>query len=77
MIGFAAETDDVLDNAAKKLAKKNADVIVANEVGSDKTFGKDDNEIWLVDAAGVQHVEPAPKAALADVVLDKALSLLG
>lgn len=77
VIGFAAETDDVLDNAAKKLAKKNADVIVANEVGSDKTFGKDDNEIWLVDAAGVQHVEPAPKAALADVVLDKALSLLG
>ena len=77
VIGFAAETDDVLDNAAKKLAKKNADVIVANEVGSDKTFGKDDNEIWLVDASGAQHVEPAPKAALADVVLDKALSLLG
>lgn len=77
VIGFAAETDDVLDNAAKKLAKKNADVIVANEVGSDKTFGKDDNEIWLVDAAGAQHVEPAPKAVLADVVLDKALSLLG
>lgn len=75
VIGFAAETNDVIDNAKKKLAKKNADMIVANEVGANKTFGKDDDEIWLVTDAGVEHIEPAAKAELAHAILSKALEL--
>ncbi len=75
VIGFAAETNDVIDNAKKKLAKKNADMIVANEVGANKTFGKDDDEIWLVTDAGVEHIEPAAKAELAHAILTKALEL--
>lgn len=75
VIGFAAETNDVIENAQKKLAKKGANMIVANEVGANKTFGKDDDEIWLVTESGAQHVEPAPKTELAHTILDKALTL--
>ena len=75
VIGFAAETNDVIENANKKLEKKNADMIVANEVGANKTFGKDDDEIWLVTADGVEHIESAPKAQLAHTILTKALEL--
>lgn len=48
MVGFAAETNDVLMNAHAKLAKKNADMIVANQVGDGLAFGTDNNEVWLV-----------------------------
>lgn len=75
VIGFAAETNDVIENAQKKLAKKGANMIVANEVGANKTFGKDDDEIWLVTESGAQHVDPAPKTELAHTILDKALTL--
>lgn len=75
VIGFAAETNDVIPNAQKKLAKKGADMIVANEVGANKTFGKDDDEIWLVTDGGAEHVDPAPKTELAHTILDKAIAL--
>ena len=75
VIGFAAETNDVIDNARKKLAKKGANMIVANEVGANKTFGKDDDEIWLVTESGAEHIDPAPKTVLAHAILDKALSM--
>lgn len=75
VIGFAAETNDVIPNAQKKLAKKGADMIVANEVGASKTFGKDDDEIWLVTDGGAEHVDPAPKTELAHTILDKAIAL--
>lgn len=48
VVGFAAETDDVLMNAHAKLQKKNADMIVANQVGDGLAFGTDDDEVWLV-----------------------------
>lgn len=75
VVGFAAETHDVIENANKKLTKKNADMIVANEVGADKTFGKDDDEIWLVTEEGVEHIDPTPKSKLAHTILTKALQL--
>lgn len=48
VVGFAAETNDVLVNARAKLTKKNADMIVANQVGDGLAFGTDNNEVWLV-----------------------------
>lgn len=75
VIGFAAETNDVIENAGKKLVKKGANMIVANEVGANKTFGKDDDEIWLVTESGAEHINPAPKTELAHIILDKALAL--
>ena len=50
VVGFAAETNDVLMNAHAKLVKKHADLIVANQVGDGLAFGTDDNEVWLVTA---------------------------
>lgn len=45
VVGFAAETNDVLMNAHAKLQKKNADMIVANQVGDGLAFGTDNNEV--------------------------------
>ena len=48
VIGFAAETTALLENAAKKLDRKGCDWLVANEVGTHKIFGSDDTEITLL-----------------------------
>lgn len=52
VIGFAAETEKLLDHAATKLAKKGCDWIVANDVSGD-VMGGDDNQIHLIKASGV------------------------
>ncbi|WP_165173512.1 bifunctional phosphopantothenoylcysteine decarboxylase/phosphopantothenate--cysteine ligase CoaBC [Adlercreutzia sp. ZJ242] len=75
VVGFAAETDDVLGNARRKLTSKHADLIVANEVGEGRAFGTDDNKVWLVDAAGTRELPLMSKAALADAVLDAVVGL--
>lgn len=48
LIGFAAETHDLIQNAGKKLNKKNCDYIIANDVSGGKVFGKDRNKIIIV-----------------------------
>jgi len=76
IVGFAAETGDadhtVLDLARDKFARKGCDVLVANEVGVDKTFGQDTNTVHIlrrgVDA--VTHAGPAPKDIVAATVWD-------
>lgn len=79
VIGFAAETDDVISNATKKLNEKGADMIVANNVSEGKGFGADDNRASFVfKADGADAVESLPvmtKRALADEILSKAVSL--
>jgi phosphopantothenoylcysteine decarboxylase/phosphopantothenate--cysteine ligase len=55
VVGFAAETDDILENARAKRARKGCDWILANDVSPGSgTFGGDRNTIHLVDAAGVE-----------------------
>ena len=76
IVGFAAETGDaghtVLDHARDKLVRKGCDVLVANEVGVDKTFGQDTNTVHIlrrgVDA--VTQAGPAPKDTVAATVWD-------
>ncbi len=75
VVGFAAETDDVVENAQAKLARKSADLMVANQVGDGLAFGTDDNRVALVTASGVRELGLMPKAALADEILDEALRL--
>ena len=75
VVGFAAETHDVLTYAQAKLQKKNADMIVANAVGAHKTFGSDTDEVGLVTADGVEHYEEMLKADLAQTILDKAFAI--
>ncbi|MGW5199043.1 bifunctional phosphopantothenoylcysteine decarboxylase/phosphopantothenate--cysteine ligase CoaBC [Streptomyces spiralis] len=71
IVGFAAETDDVLANGRKKLARKGCDLLVVNEVGERKTFGTEENEAVVLAADGGEtRVPNGPKEALADIVWD-------
>ncbi|MFJ7247536.1 bifunctional phosphopantothenoylcysteine decarboxylase/phosphopantothenate--cysteine ligase CoaBC [Kitasatospora sp. NPDC098652] len=71
VVGFAAETDDVLANGRAKLARKGCDLLVVNEVGDGKAFGQDVNEAVVLGADGSETPVPVgPKEVLADVVWD-------
>ncbi|MGW7243021.1 bifunctional phosphopantothenoylcysteine decarboxylase/phosphopantothenate--cysteine ligase CoaBC [Streptomyces sp. NPDC054804] len=78
IVGFAAETDDVLANGRTKLARKGCDLLVVNEVGERKTFGSEENEAVVLGADGSETPVPhGPKEALADIVWDLAAARLG
>ena len=67
IVGFAAETDDLLDNARDKLAKKRADFIVANDVSrADVGFQGDHNEVTVIGHDGEEQYERQPKTRLAE-----------
>jgi len=71
IVGFAAETDDVLANGRDKLVRKGADLLVVNEVGADLTFGRPDNAAVILAAKGeLVEVPRGAKEALSDVVWD-------
>jgi phosphopantothenoylcysteine decarboxylase / phosphopantothenate---cysteine ligase len=77
IVGFAAETDDVLANGRAKLAAKGADLLVVNEVGAALGFDVADNSATILGADGSATQVPAgPKAALADVVWDQVAARL-
>lgn len=66
VIGFAAETNNVVEHAADKLSRKRCDWILANDVSSGAgTFGGDSNRIHLVSAQGVEHWPQMSKAEVA------------
>ena len=65
VVGFAAETENVEQNARTKLARKNLDLIAANEVGDDKVFDKDENALIVLSRTDRTALGPAPKGRLA------------
>lgn len=66
VVGFAAETENVLDHARRKLATKGCDLIVANDVGAGSdVMGGASNAVHLVSAAGVESWPRMPKADVA------------
>ncbi|MGB0645982.1 MAG: bifunctional phosphopantothenoylcysteine decarboxylase/phosphopantothenate--cysteine ligase CoaBC [Bradymonadia bacterium] len=71
LVGFAAETERLVENAREKCIRKGADLIVANDV-SDKSigFGTDDNEVVLVTATSVRPIPRASKSTLAGTIMD-------
>lgn len=75
VVGFAAETEDVVRNARGKLEKKGADMIVGNSVAQGAGFASDDNEAVLVTRVGETRVPRMSKDALAQRILDAALEL--
>jgi len=80
LVAFAAETAEetvALDNAREKMRRKNADLIVLNEVGADLTFGADDNAatVLAVDADPIR-IGQRSKEDLADAVLDLVVARL-
>ena len=82
IVGFAAETGDdtgdVLSLARAKLARKGCDLLVANEVGADKTFGQDESTVHLLRPGSEQVVTvgPAGKDVIAEAIWDAASPLL-
>jgi len=78
LVGFAAETEDLVGNAREKLRKKNLDLVVANEVGAkDAGFGVETNRVTLVGRDG--EVEALPllsKQEVAHRILDRVARLL-
>jgi len=76
VIGFAAETDRVLENARAKRAAKNADLLVANDVSRpDSGFASDHNAAVLIDAEAETELPLMSKRALADRIWDRVLAL--
>ncbi len=78
MVGFAAETRDLLDNARAKLASKGVDLLVANDVSRpDSAFGSDTDHVWLVDDAGAEELDTLTKAEVAADIWDRVQADLG
>ncbi|MFD9544519.1 bifunctional phosphopantothenoylcysteine decarboxylase/phosphopantothenate--cysteine ligase CoaBC [Streptomyces sp. NPDC060022] len=78
VVGFAAETDNVLANGREKLRRKGCDLLVVNEVGERKTFGSEENEAVVLAADGGETAVPyGPKEALADTVWDLVAARFG
>jgi len=78
LVGFAAETDDLLANATDKLVTKRLDLIVGNDISQpDAGFEVDTNRAVILDAeGGTQHVPLQSKSDLAGVILDRVAALL-
>jgi len=77
LVGFAAETDDLVRNAGEKLRKKNLDMIVANEIGQpDSGFASETNRVVLIDRLGnVSELPLMPKADIAARIIDSVVEL--
>jgi len=78
VVGFAAETESLLDNARAKLARKGCDLIVANDVSrADIGFDVDRNEVLIVGprAEDVREIASAPKGEIAARILERVLEV--
>jgi phosphopantothenoylcysteine decarboxylase/phosphopantothenate--cysteine ligase len=77
VVGFAAETGDLLANARKKLQEKRLSLVVANDVSKpDAGFGADTNRVTLIDSAGADELPLLSKAEVAERILDRVGALL-
>ena len=71
IVGFAAETTNLNENAITKLKEKNMDYIVANDVSSEYGFGSIDNHVWVFAKDGsTWEYGPAPKVTIAEELIE-------
>lgn len=76
VVGFAAETDNLIEYASSKLASKGCDAIVANDVSrSDSTFGSDTDKVTWITADGAEELPCMPKNEAAFEILRRAALL--
>jgi phosphopantothenoylcysteine decarboxylase/phosphopantothenate--cysteine ligase len=75
VVGFAAETHDVVANAQSKLERKGADWIVANDVSGD-VMGGSRNAVHIVSRSGVESLSDAPKAVIAAALIERIVHAL-
>lgn len=77
LVGFAAETENLVHNASKKLKEKNLDLIIANDLlAKGAGFGSDKNTAKIIDNKGiVQELPLMPKTNMAEKILDEILKI--
>ena len=77
-VGFAAETEDLITNACKKLREKKLDLIVANDVKAKGSgFGADTNKVTIIDKdEKIEKLPLTPKREAADRILDRVVAIL-
>lgn len=76
LVGFAAETEEVIARAREKLKGKGCDLVVANKVGgAGAGFGSDTNRVALVSASELAEIE-GPKERVAEAIVDWILPVL-
>jgi phosphopantothenoylcysteine decarboxylase / phosphopantothenate---cysteine ligase len=76
LVGFAAETDDVIGNAEQKLASKRCDLVVANDISEPGSgFAVDTNRVTLVDKSGAMEVPLGTKQEVAHRILDHVVAM--
>ncbi|PJA78971.1 MAG: bifunctional phosphopantothenoylcysteine decarboxylase/phosphopantothenate--cysteine ligase CoaBC [Nitrospirae bacterium CG_4_9_14_3_um_filter_51_5] len=77
LVGFAAETDHLIEHGQAKLASKHLDMLIVNHIGGEQSaFGNDTNEVYvLTPNAAPHHIPRMPKRQLADTLLDRMASL--
>jgi phosphopantothenoylcysteine decarboxylase/phosphopantothenate--cysteine ligase len=76
IVGFAAETDNVIARAREKLTRKGADLIVANDVSaSDAGFDVPNNRVTFVSAEGSEELPLLSKREVADRILDAVIKM--
>ena len=78
-VGFAAESEDVVENARRKLEKKKLDLMVANDItATDSGFAVDTNKVTLIDRNGkIEKLPLLTKREVADRILDRVVGLFG
>jgi len=78
-VGFAAESEDIVANAKKKLQKKQLDLIVANDITDAASgFGVDTNKVTLISRDGkVEKLPLMTKREVADKILDRVVGMMG
>jgi phosphopantothenoylcysteine decarboxylase/phosphopantothenate--cysteine ligase len=73
VIGFAAETNNLIEYAKEKIIKKNLDYIVANDISKkDIGFGSDDNEVYIIDRYdNIKKIDKSSKSNIAKAIVDE------
>ena len=69
IVGFCAETNNIIDNATSKLSSKGCDMIVANDVIKGKVFGKDDTSATIITNSSSTEFKSGTKAELAELLV--------
>ncbi len=76
VVGFAAESENLIKNAEVKLKEKNCDLIIANDVQDGEIFGSDYNQISVIDKKGVEAFKKMTKKEVAEIVVRKISDLI-
>ena len=76
IVGFSAETENVVENARDKLKTKNIDLIIANDVSNNRVFGKESNKVYVIDKKECEEWPEQNKKSVAFKIADRIYDIL-